>query len=69
MKTEVSRFYIVITQDKANNFNKVSQEAYHEYENARRFIIGRSDHPEERTKFYFESASCKYTITDVQIAD
>lgn len=69
MEMKQSRFYIVITQDKANNFNKVSQEAYREYENARRFILSRSDHPEERTRFYFESSSCKYTITDVQIAD
>lgn len=64
-----SRFYIIVVQDKKDNFNKVSQEAYHEYENAKRFILSRYDRPEERSRFFFESEEYKYLITDVQVAD
>lgn len=63
MKTK--RFYVITVQNKKDLTARVSQEAYFDYEGAKRFIESRSDKPKQIIPFKFESALNIYLIHEV----
>lgn len=60
---KITRFYVVSVEN--NGKTSISQEAYFSYEEAKNFIMNRSDKPEMIFPFRFESDRLIYRIHDV----
>ena len=68
VKKMKKHFWVVIVKDKSYN---VSQEIYNDYENAKKFVLGRSGKICEGNKFSFfeETKGTEYEIKGVEVGD
>ena len=68
-RARAMRIYIIAVQFKDSQAEHISQNAYHNLENAQQFIESRSDKPERISPMRYESEDTIYKIYDVLTVD
>ncbi len=61
----MNRIYALIIESGGQRY--ISQEAYRDYETARKFILERRDKPEQISEYKFMSTEYTYYITDLKL--
>lgn len=61
----MKRIYVVMVESKKYKTTRISQNAYFDYNEAKDFVLSRSDNPKMTNRFLLESDENKYIITDV----